>query len=127
MSLRIGSTVWGTRDLPRAIAFWTGALDYELLRDPSDDWAIIVPREGTGYGAQLAFQLVEQSPEHRRRHHLDLYATDQAAEVARLTALGATSVDWEYEADADYVVLADPDGNLFCVIDAPDDTGAQPR
>lgn len=51
-----------------------------------------------------------------RRHHLDLYAEDQGAEVTRLLGLGAAWVDWHYEPDADYVVLADPDGNRFCVI-----------
>jgi Glyoxalase-like domain len=43
-------------------------------------------------------------------------AVDQGAEVQRLKGLGATEVDWEYEPDADYVVLADPDGNYFCVV-----------
>ena len=54
----------------------------------------------------------------RRRHHLDLYAHDQAAEVARLESLGARRVEWRYEPDADHVVMADPDGNYFCVIAA---------
>ena len=53
--------------------------------------------------------------------HLDLYAgdaADQAAEVQRLVALGATVVDWDlYPPDPDFVVLADPEGNRFCVID----------
>ncbi len=53
------------------------------------------------------------------RIHLDLYAEDQAAEVARLIALGATEVQWgKRPPDADYVILADPEGNRFCVVDA---------
>jgi len=55
--------------------------------------------------------------------HLDLWAadeTEQLAEVERLQALGATRVEWDYPEDADFVVLADPDGNLFCVINAGD-------
>ncbi|MGO4426694.1 VOC family protein, partial [Streptomyces sp. MCAF7] len=55
------------------------------------------------------------------RIHLDLYAgdsADQEAEVARLISLGAERVDWDsYPDDADFVVLADPEGNRFCVID----------
>ena len=47
---------------------------------------------------------------------MDLFTRDQAAEVERLVALGATRVDWRYEPNADYVVLADPDGNTFCVV-----------
>jgi hypothetical protein len=52
--------------------------------------------------------------------HLDLWADDEAqvrSEVDRLLSLGAQRADWEYPDDADLVVLADPDGNLFCVID----------
>ncbi len=50
--------------------------------------------------------------------HLDLYASDQEAEVERLLGLGAERVEWDlYPSDPDFVVLADPDGNRFCVID----------
>ena len=55
-----------------------------------------------------------------QRHHLDLYATDAAAEIERLLGLGARRVDWRYPPDADYVVLADPDGNTFCVVEKPE-------
>jgi hypothetical protein len=52
------------------------------------------------------------------RIHLDLYAEDQAAEVERLVSLGARRVDWDlYPDDPDFIVLEDPDGNRFCVID----------
>jgi hypothetical protein len=53
------------------------------------------------------------------RIHLDLYAEDQAAEVERLIGLGASRVEWTGRpAAADYVILEDPEGNRFCVIDA---------
>src|SRR5690606_9207342 len=72
--------------------------------------------------------LVTSDAASHQRHHLDLYATDQAGQVERLIGLGAIRVDWRYPPDADYVVLADPDGNNFCVIDAGDDpAGMQPR
>jgi len=51
------------------------------------------------------------------RIHLDLYADDQEREVERLLALGASRPRWDYPVDADFVVLTDPDGNEFCVID----------
>jgi hypothetical protein len=52
------------------------------------------------------------------RIHLDLYTQDQAGEVERLKALGATEVHWDKRPpDADYVILADPEGNRFCVVD----------
>ena len=44
---------------------------------------------------------------------MDLFTDDQTGEVERLLKLGATRKVWNYEADADYVVLADPDGNPF--------------
>lgn len=65
---------------------------------------------------QLAIKLVSSEAADHQRHHLDLYASDQAAEVERLLGLGAQRVEWRYEPGADYVVLADPDGNGFCVV-----------
>jgi catechol 2,3-dioxygenase-like lactoylglutathione lyase family enzyme len=111
--LRIGSFVWGVRDIPRAIEFWCAALDFEPREQPSDDSAVLVPHDRSGL--QLGLDLV--TSDRARRHHLDLYADDQAAEVERLVSLGATRVEgWVYEDDADYVVLNDPDGNRFCVV-----------
>jgi catechol 2,3-dioxygenase-like lactoylglutathione lyase family enzyme len=109
----IGSVVWGVRDIPGAVAFWSAALDYELRREPDIDWAMLVPREGEE-GIQLSLKLTNSDAPHR--HHLDLFADDQASEVRRLLDLGASEVEWEYEHGADYVVLADPDGNTFCVV-----------
>lgn len=55
------------------------------------------------------------------RLHLDLVVADaaeQAAEVRRLVSLGADRVDWDlYPDDPDFVVLADPEGNRFCIVD----------
>lgn len=114
--IRIGSIVWGVRDIPRAVAFWTAALGYRTLREPDVDWALLGPESGSG--PQLALKLVGSEANPAPRHHLDLYASDQDAEAGRLLALGAERVEWDYEDGADYVVLADPDGNRFCVVDA---------
>jgi len=114
MSLSIGAVVWGVEDIGRSVRFWTEALGYRPREEPQDDWASLVPRDGSG--VQLSLQLVSSRAEDRRRHHLDLYADDREAEVERLLGLGAGSVDWDYEEDADYIVLSDPDGNLFCVV-----------
>jgi hypothetical protein len=112
--LAIGSIVWGVRDLQAGMHFWMAALDYVPREEPSDDWVVLIPRSGSG--AQLALMEVKAEAAKRRRHHLDLYTPDQPGEVARLLELGAEPVpDWQYEPDADYVVLADPDGNYFCV------------
>lgn len=116
--LTIGSTVLGVADVARARAFWTAALGY-APRDPEPDdtWAVLVPADGVG--AQLSLMLSDTPPQPYPRVHLDLYAADQAAEIRRLTGLGARVVeDWPgYPDDSDFVVLEDLDGNRFCVVD----------
>ena len=110
--LQIGAVVWGVKDVERAVAFWSAALDYEVKYHSVDDFAILLPRSGDG--VQLSISKV--TSEKAKRHHLDLFAEDQKAEVERLLALGATLKEWAYPADADYVVLQDPDGNPFCIV-----------
>jgi Glyoxalase-like domain len=57
-------------------------------------------------------------PKEPVRVHVDLYTREQSRQVDRLVVLGATRVeDWPYPQDADFIVLRDPDGNEFCVID----------
>jgi predicted enzyme related to lactoylglutathione lyase len=111
--LKIGAIVWGVRDLQRSIKFWSEALDYQLRREPDVDFAILVPKDGEGMQLSLNAAVTSDKP---KRHHMDLFTNDQAGEIERLLSLGATRVDWTYEKGADYVVLADPDGNTFCVV-----------
>ena len=117
--LRIGTTVLGVGDVRRATAFWTQTLGYAPREEGDDTWVVLVPPDGAG--AHLALGLSETPVQEYPRVHLDLYpgdAADQAAEVERLVSLGAQRVDWDrYPADADFIVLADPEGNRFCVID----------
>ena len=106
--LRLGAVVMKVSDVDRAGAFWSEALGFE--RQPHNP-AFSVP-EGAAPGTRL--HLDEDN-----RMHLDLWADDEAdqqAQVERLISLVAQRVDWKYPEDADFVVLADPDGNLFCVI-----------
>ena len=112
--LEIGAIVWGVRNLHRSIKFWSEALNYKLRRQADVDFAILIPKEGEGIQLSLNAAVNSDRP---RRHHMDLFTTDQSREVERLLKLGATRVDWKYEPEADYVVLADPDGNTFCVVD----------
>ncbi|MGH3659420.1 MAG: VOC family protein [Micromonosporaceae bacterium] len=117
--LRVGTVVIGVSDLRRAADFWMRALDYVPRDEPDDDWVVLVPAEG--HGTHLALGLSETPVQDHPRVHLDLYAgdaADQAAQVERLVALGARRVDWDsYPEDPDFVVLADSEGNRFCVID----------
>lgn len=105
--LRLGAVVMRVSDVDRAGAFWSAALGYS--KHP-DNPAFLL--SDSAHGTRL--HLDEDD-----RTHLDLWADDEAdqqAQVERLISLGAQRVDWEYPDDADFIVLADPDGNLFCVI-----------
>ncbi|GIE28359.1 hypothetical protein Ait01nite_014040 [Actinoplanes italicus] len=116
----------GVHDCERAGAFWSRALGY-VRRAPrweGDDWIVIEPPPGVA-GPAIAMDLSETEPPEFPRIHFDLQAPDGdlATEVDRLVALGATRVDWPFypepgERHPDelpYVVLADPEGNRFCV------------
>ena len=115
--LRVGSIVLRVDDLQRQTAFWAAALDYVPRQETSDDFQLLRPRDGLGPNVSL--DRVRSTLQQPPRIHLDLYAKDQAGEVRRLLALGATEVHWDKRPpDADYVILADPEGNRFCVVDA---------
>jgi catechol 2,3-dioxygenase-like lactoylglutathione lyase family enzyme len=119
--LTVGVIALGVGDVERAAAFWAAALGYEVRRDGFGGWATVLqPRDG-GAGARIALQTSETPPQEHPRLHLDLHVADaaqQEAEAARLVALGAQRVDWDsYPEDPDFVVLADPDGNRFCIVD----------
>jgi predicted enzyme related to lactoylglutathione lyase len=117
--IRVGSIVIRVDDLKLQTAFWTAALDYVPRDVPSndDDFALLHSRDGVGPNVSL--DRVRSTVQVPPRIHLDLYADDQAAEVQRLLALGATEVHWDKRPpDADYIILADPEGNRFCVVDA---------
>lgn len=114
--LEIGAIVWGVRDLHRAIQFWSEALDYQLSREPDVDFAILIPKNGKGMQLSLNAAVTSEKP---KRHHIDLFTHEQEKEVVRLLMIGAKRVDWKYDPEADYVVLADPDGNTFCVVQLP--------
>jgi catechol 2,3-dioxygenase-like lactoylglutathione lyase family enzyme len=120
--LRIGTVALGVDDVHRAAAFWRQALGHvprhgELGQE--DDFVVLVPADGRG--TALALDTSESPVQDRPRVHLDLYtdsAAEQAAEVERLVSLGAVRVEWGLYPDSpDFVVLADTEGNRFCVVD----------
>jgi catechol 2,3-dioxygenase-like lactoylglutathione lyase family enzyme len=116
-SLRVGSIVIRVDDLERQKAFWTAALGYRAREGDDDTFALLYPPDRSGPNVSL--DRARSSLHIPPRIHLDLYAEDQAAEVERLKGLGATEIQWDKRpADADYIIMADPEGNRFCVIDA---------
>jgi catechol 2,3-dioxygenase-like lactoylglutathione lyase family enzyme len=110
--MEIGSIVWGVKDIKRAIEFWSQALNYRLSRPADEDWAMLIPQNGDG----IQLSLNKITSDKAKRHHMDLFTDNQKEDVDRLIALGATRAEWNYPPDADFVVLHDPDGNPFCVV-----------
>jgi hypothetical protein len=118
--VRIGSIVIRCYEYDRMLMFWQKALDYEVKHaDPKGGFVILRDPEGKGPNISL-----DQAPSRRTGKrswiHLDLYTANQQDEVERLVQLGAKRYPWRYKYGADFVVLEDPDANLFCVVQLPD-------
>jgi catechol 2,3-dioxygenase-like lactoylglutathione lyase family enzyme len=118
--LTFGIVALGVSDVDRAREFWSAALGYTLREDGFGGWAkVLMPPDGTGL--PIALQASETPVQDHPRIHFDLHVADageQEAETARLISLGARRVDWDsYDDDPDFVVLEDPDGNRFCIVD----------
>ena len=82
---------------------------------------MLEPPEGSpenGLVPDILFLKVPEAKTIKNRLHLDLRPVDQTAEVARLEALGATRIEVGQGPEVSWVVLADPDGNEFCVLRA---------
>jgi catechol 2,3-dioxygenase-like lactoylglutathione lyase family enzyme len=119
--LRLGTIVMGADDVDRAAAFWAEVLGYEVVPFPEegDGFTILVPpdRVGTRVAVHRSDVPVQEEP----RTHLDLVvdsSDEQSSQIDRLVGLGATRVAWNYPPDPDFVVLADTEGNRFCIVDA---------
>jgi catechol 2,3-dioxygenase-like lactoylglutathione lyase family enzyme len=108
VAVSLGAIVLNVTDVDRAGEFWRGALGY--VSQPENP-AFLAPPGGDGQCLHL---------DETDRTHLDLWLVrsgqDFETEVERLISLGATRAEWKYPPDADFVVLADTEGNLFCVI-----------
>jgi len=118
--LRFGVVALGVTDVRRAVEFWSAALGYLVREDGFGGWAkVLVAPDGTG--TAIALQLSQTPPQDHPRLHFDLHVADadeQEAEAARLVSLGARRVVWDsYPEDPDFIVLEDPEGNLFCIVD----------
>jgi catechol 2,3-dioxygenase-like lactoylglutathione lyase family enzyme len=118
--LKFGVVALGVADVQRAARFWSAALGYTLREDGFGGWANVLVPPGEA-GTAIALQLSQTAPQFHPRLHFDLHVAngnEQAAETARLVSLGARRVDWDsYPEDPDFIVLEDPDGNRFCIVD----------
>ena len=113
--MRIGSVVIDCNDFETMARFWQEALRYVPREEPDDGWVVL--RDPDGPNVNVSLNRVREPRAGKNRLHLDLYTGNQAAEVERLLALGATRHPRAVEPGEDFVVLADPEGNLFCVVD----------
>jgi len=115
VNVRIGSIVIDVKDFDRMKVFWQKALGYSEGRpsEPGDPFPAAILKDPKGRGPNVTIDRMEP---YRAALHLDLYTDDYDGEVRRLVNLGAT-VYRAREPDEDFIVLADPEGNLFCVVD----------
>ncbi len=116
--MRIGSIVIHCHEFKRLVAFWQAALHYVPRAPATADWVVL--SDPTGRGPNLSFQARDRRAGHRSWLHLDLYTAQRDGEAERLVGLGAKRYPWRYKPEDDFVVLEDPDGNLFCVVQTPE-------
>jgi hypothetical protein len=116
--MKIGSIVIRCHEFQKMLAFWQEALHYVPREPAKDGWVVL--RDPAGRGPNISLdQIGERRTGKRNRLHLDLYTQDQMKEVEKLITIGATRYPWRYRPGDDFVVLADPDDNLFCVVQQP--------
>jgi predicted enzyme related to lactoylglutathione lyase len=109
----VGSVVINTADHDRLVTFWSRLLGVEIAHSSPPFFTWLKPQhEG---GISVAIQAVPDPTPGRRRLHLDTYVTDMDAAVARVLELGGSHVE-DHEIDGfAWKVMADPDGNEFCL------------
>ena len=119
MACRFSELVVDSRDPESPAAFWAEVLDYGVLGRQEDGAVEIGPAAGSGGPAPtILFAPVAEPTPGEVRLHVDVSPTDrdQDAELARLLALGATRADVGQSGDESFPVLADPEGNEFCLL-----------
>lgn len=121
MACRISELVLECRDPEELARFWCAVLDFVVLERVGDGSIEIGPREGFGGLQPTIILSPHEDPEPAKpRLHIDVNATDrdQEAELERLLALGARPADVGQTGDESWHVLADPEGNAFCLLRA---------
>ena len=115
MSLGINNLTVDCHDPQAVSAFWTDALGWTVV-DEDPNGVMIAPQRDPKPGIHpVYFQANPDEKRVKNRWHFDLVPNDQDAEVARLEALGARRVDIG-QGDVPWVVMADVEGNEFCVL-----------
>jgi catechol 2,3-dioxygenase-like lactoylglutathione lyase family enzyme len=118
MTLRVQCLCFDTADPEPVARFWAAALGWRITYGEPHEF-VLEPPAGSpedGMVPDLLFLRVPEGKAVKNRLHLDLRPEDQAAEVARLEALGATRASVGQGSEVSWVTLADPDGNEFDVL-----------
>ena len=118
MDIRIQNMSFDSNDPDATARFWEEALGWRRTYSEPDE-VVLEPPAGSpedGIVPDILFLRVPEGKTVKNRLHLDLRPKDQAAEVARLEGLGARRVSIGQGEDVTWVVMADPEGNEFCVL-----------
>ena len=115
MGSRWDSVVIDATDPARLGRWWAEVLGYRIQREAPNE-LVIAP--GSADRPAIVFTAVTEPKSGKNRLHLDLRPEDRDAEVERLVDMGARHVDIGQAADVGWIVLADPEGNEFCVLAA---------
>ena len=113
MPLAIDCILIDCVDLDAMTAFWCQALDLEHVWTGPSGGHLLVATDGSG--GRLGLMPSQSEKTAKNRVHLDLRPDDQQAEIQRLEGLGARRIDIG-QTDVTWVVMADPEGNEFCVL-----------
>jgi len=119
MALRIACLTIVAEDCQKLGRFWAATLDWEVV-EVTEESIYLEPQEAVGKDHSIPGLLLLRARGHKitkNRMHLDLRPDDQAAEMARLEGLGARRVEIGQTGTEDWVVMADPEGNEFCVLE----------
>lgn len=120
MSNRITCVVVDCADHEKLAGFWSAVLGYEVVERSAEGWVEVGPpgQRPKGPAPTVLFQTVPDPTPGKNRLHLDVNATDrdQEAELQRLLDLGATRADVGQTGEESWRVLADPEGNEFCLL-----------
>jgi hypothetical protein len=120
MTIRVQALAVDANDPAAQAHWWADALGWRITSEEPDE-VVLEPPQGSaedGVAADILFLRVPERKSVKNRLHPDLRPDDQAAEVARFEALGARRVDVGQPDDVTWVVLADPEGNEFCIVRA---------